>query len=137
MSFQRPAPAVTGNLRGVGSLAAAQEAYMLTCPHIRAAAVLLVTCGVVPAHASTSCSAVLSWNQAALNATITAGQGALPQIRSLAIVQTAVHDAVNGVTVEYATYHDGAAPPPGATAEAAAIGAAHYALTHLFASQAS
>ena len=110
---------------------------MLTCPHIRAAAVLLVTCGVVPAHASSPCSPVLSWNQAALNATMTAGQGALPQIRSMAIVQTAVHDAVNGVTREYARYREGAAPQPGATPEAAAIGAAHYALTHLFTSQIS
>src|SRR3954469_8050674 len=108
--------------------------YMLTCPHIRAAAVLLVTCGVVPAHARSPCSAVMSWNQAALNATVTVGQGALPQIRTMAIVQTAVHDAVNGVTGEYRTYHTGSTAAPGATPEAAAIAAAHYALTHLFTS---
>ena len=42
--------------------------------------------------------AVLEWNQIALAATTTAGQGPLPQSRSMTIVQVSVHDAVNAIT---------------------------------------
>ena len=38
---------------------------------------------------------VMEWNQIALAATVTAGQGPLPQVRTMAIVQVSVHDAVN------------------------------------------
>lgn len=48
--------------------------------------------------------AVMDWNQIALAATVTAGQGAIPQVRSMTIVQVAVNDAVNGITGEHGTY---------------------------------
>src|SRR5262245_35832226 len=89
-------------------------------------------------HASAGpvCSPVMEWNQIALDATVTAGQGALPQIRSLAIVHTSMHDAVNTITDEYDTYLPKQTSTPSASPEAAAIAAAHYALTKLFPLQA-
>ena len=110
---------------------------MFTLKSVRSFVGAAVLCSVqlaaAPARAS---DPVMDWNQIALAATVTAGQGALPQIRSLAIVHTAVHDAVNGITGEYRTYLPdrlGAAGTP----EAAAIGAAHQALTRLFPAQAA
>src|SRR5262245_31262742 len=75
---------------------------------------------------------VLEWNQLALGATVTAGQGPNPQTRSMAIVHVAVHDAVNSITGDYKTYLELGPPPAGASAEAAAIAAAHRALVSLF-----
>ena len=53
----------------------------------------------------------------------------------MAIVQVAVHDAVNGITGKYATYLPAGVAPENASAEAAAIAAAHHALVTLFANQ--
>lgn len=92
---------------------------------------LLLILKAAPAAAS---DAVLDWNQIALAATVTAGQGAVPQTRSMAIVHVAMHDAVNAITGQYETYLSHEAPPSGADPEAAAIGAAHSALIRLFAS---
>ena len=79
--------------------------------------------------------AVMEWNQIALAATVTAGQGPVPQIRTMAIVQVSVHDAVNAITCDYRTYLSIRCGPWG-TPEAAAIGAAHRALVGLFPKQA-
>src|SRR5688572_9948844 len=75
--------------------------------------------------------AVMEWNcrtvKYALSSTFA---GALRQIRAMAVVQLAVHNAVNGITGEYETYQRNTAnvPPAGASAETAAIGAAYQAL---------
>ena len=53
----------------------------------------------------------------------------------MAIVQVSVHDAVNGLTGEYATYLSPGPVPADASPEAAAIAAAHHALRDLFANQ--
>jgi hypothetical protein len=82
-------------------------------------------------------NAITEWNQIALAATVTASQGPLPQIRSMAIVQVSVHDAVNAVTRAYSTYLGHRRGPAGASSDAAAIGAAHHALVNLFPSQAT
>lgn len=79
--------------------------------------------------------AVMEWNQIALSSTVTAAQGPLPQARSLTIVQVAVHDAVNTITGKHDTYLSYSPPPAGASAEAAAIAAAHRSLVTLFPSQ--
>jgi hypothetical protein len=78
---------------------------------------------------------VMDWNEIALAATVTAGQGAVPQIRSMAIVQVSVHDAVNGITGEYETYLSTGPAPDGASPDAAAIAAAHFALVARLPSQ--
>jgi hypothetical protein len=81
-------------------------------------------------------NAVMEWNQIALAATVTAGQGPLPQSRSMTIVQVAVHDAVNAITGKYSTYLSYGPAPTGASPEAAAIAAADTALDALFPAQA-
>lgn len=79
--------------------------------------------------------AVMEWNQIALAATVTAGQGPLPQIRTMAIVQVSVHDAVNAITCDYRTYLPIRCGAWG-TPDAAAIAAAHRALVGLLPAQA-
>jgi hypothetical protein len=76
--------------------------------------------------------AVLEWNRIALAATVTAGQGPLPQSRSMTIIQVAVHDALNTITGKHGTYLSHGQPPAGASPEAAAIAAAHRVLVTLF-----
>lgn len=98
-------------------------------------AALLSLSTATVASAADACSPVMQWNQIALDATAAAGQGALPQIRSLAIVHASMHDAVNAITGAYRTYLAASGVPAGASPEAAAIGAAHYAVTRLFGAQ--
>jgi hypothetical protein len=104
---------------------------------ILSAVLVPLSAGATTASASGPCSPLMEWNQFALDATVTAGQGALPQIRSLAIVHASIHDAVNAITGEYETYLAQDPAPPGASTDAAIIAAANYALTHLFAAQAA
>ncbi len=85
---------------------------------------------------ATADDAVMEWNQIALAATVTAGQGPVPQIRTMTIVQVSVHDAVNAITCDYRTYLSIRCAPWGAP-EAAAIGAAHRALLGLLPAQES
>jgi len=99
-----------------------------------AIAALIVSCSV-KSDALAISDAVMEWNQIALAATVTAGQGPVPQIRSMTIVQVSVHDAVNTITGKYPTYRAAGAAPAGASAEAAAIAAAHRALVTLFPGQ--
>jgi hypothetical protein len=76
-------------------------------------------------------NAVMEWNCRSVNYALspTFG-GALRQIRAMAIVQLAVHNAVNGITHEYQTYsrNESNNPPNNAATDAAAIGAAYQAL---------
>ena len=80
-------------------------------------------------------NAAMEWNQIALAATVTAGQGPLPQARSMTLVQVAVHDAVNSITGKHGTYGAHGPAPAGASPKAAAIAAAHTMLMALFPSQ--
>jgi hypothetical protein len=84
--------------------------------------------------AAASDDAVMEWNQVALSATVTAGQGPLPQIRTMAIVQISVHDAVNAISCEHRTYLSIVCGPWGLP-DAAAIAAAHRALVGLLPAQ--
>jgi hypothetical protein len=78
--------------------------------------------------------AVTVWNQEAVRVLFL--QSPLPaparQTRLMAIVQVAVHDAVNGITGQYATYLPSQPPPANASPVAAAIAAAHHAARTLF-----
>ncbi len=102
-------------------------------PVMRAAvlAAILVT---MPRVAAAS-GVVLEWNDIALAASVVAGQGPNPQTRTMAIVQVSIHDAINGVTGKYRQYGAPARAPFGASRDAAAIAAAHYALRQLFPAQ--
>jgi PAP2 superfamily len=85
----------------------------------------------------TSGAVVREWNQQAAALTLLPASNLAPvqQGRVMAIVQVAVHDAVNGITGKYATYLPASAAPANASPEAAAIAAAHHALVNIFASQ--
>ena len=78
--------------------------------------------------------AVTEWNQHSVAFTLTTTPALAPveQARVMAIVQVAVHDAVSGLGGKYETYLPRAVPPQGASAEAAAIAAAHRALQGIF-----
>ncbi len=80
---------------------------------------------------------VREWNQQAEALAILPASALAPveQGRVMAIVQVAVHDAVNGITGKYATYLPAGAAPANASPEAAAIAAAHHALVTIFANQ--
>jgi hypothetical protein len=78
---------------------------------------------------------VTDWNANTEQAITTAGQGAPVQGRLLAIVHTAIYDAVNGIQREYRPYFVTEWGPRGASAEAAAARAAYTALLSLFPAQ--
>jgi hypothetical protein len=100
-----------------------------------ATAAVLMTLLLTPVVASAA-DPVMEWNQIALAATVTAGQAPIVQIRTMAIVQVSVHDAVNAITCDYRTYLSISCGPWGSP-EAAAIAAAHRALVGLFPAQAA
>ena len=73
---------------------------------------------------------VLDWNETMV-ATV-ATQNPFAQGRFAAITQLAVFEAVNAITGEYEPYLGTIDAPPGASAEAAAIAAAHRVLVNYF-----
>ena len=101
---------------------------------------LLLVVTLVPAHAaaegkSSPAQVVVDWNRALLDALTVANTPPPPAIRAGAIVAASVFDAVDGLTHQYAPYRLSADGPRGASAQAAAAGAAHEALVALFPSQ--
>jgi len=96
------------------------------------AIVALLLTWSTPSAATAPGDAVMEWNQIALAATVTAGQGPVPQARSMTIVQVSVHDAVNAITRKHSTYLSHGPTPAGAAPEAAAIAAGHRSLVTLF-----
>jgi hypothetical protein len=93
-----------------------------------------ITVGVVMAlltnSAMASAEVVLDWNAIMLK-TIS-GQNPFAQARFAAITQVAVFEAVNAITGDYEPYLGTIAAPPGASAEAAAVAAAHGVLKNYF-----
>ena len=71
---------------------------------------------------------VARWNILAVAGTITAGQGAVPQSRTLAVVQVAVHDALNAIDRRYEPYAFTGIAEDDASPDAAVATAAHDAL---------
>ncbi len=99
----------------------------------------LVTLGMffalsIPAQEAAANDPVTEWNLIAVSETLSAvpAQAPVRQTRTMAIVQVSVHDAINAITREYQTYSSPVPGSSGATADAAAIGAAHHALISLF-----
>jgi hypothetical protein len=99
-------------------------------PVRKPAAMLLACLMCLPAIASAD--VVLDWNAIAAR-TVLAGQSPFSQARLMSIVQLAVFEAVNAITGEYEPYLDEEInAPDGASAEAAAIAAAHRVLKKIF-----
>lgn len=95
---------------------------------ITAAAIL-----VVPAVASAD--AITEWNEKALAAATQAKQLPFVATRTMAMVHTAMFDAVNSVEGGYAPYKAKVSAPSGSSSEAAGVAAAHAVLLKLFPDQ--
>ena len=85
------------------------------------AAVVLAAVFATPALSATD--PVLEWNSIMMQTTAT--QNPFFQARFAAITQLAVFEAVNSITHDYDPYLGTIAAPPTASAEAAAVAAAH------------
>jgi membrane-associated phospholipid phosphatase len=91
---------------------------------------------VLPGTASAD--VVTDWNKTLVDALLVAHTAPQPGTRIGAIVQTSVFDAVNGIRRRYQQFHPEVlttSPPLGASAPAAAAGAAYTALVALFPGQ--
>jgi hypothetical protein len=88
---------------------------------------------ILPAHAAAD--AVLYWNEIAENASITAGP---PPVRNriMAIVQVAVHDALNSIQARYESYSGVTPAAAGASVDAAVAAATHMVLSQIVPGQA-
>jgi hypothetical protein len=49
---------------------------------------------------------VSAWNTIAVQATLTAGENAVVQSRTLAIIHVAIHDALNSINSRLSDFHD-------------------------------
>ena len=101
------------------------------------AAVPAVETGMQLSPSVLTSNAVTEWNQHAAMLSVLPASALSPiqQTRVMAIIQVAVHDAVNGITREYETYLSPGAAPDNASPDAAAIAAAYHTLKTLFGSQ--
>jgi hypothetical protein len=98
---------------------------------IKVAAIAFVAILSAPAssaRADTGSDVVLEWN--AIAVTTIRSQNPFAQARLAAITQLAVFEAVNSIGGEYEPYLEAISAPSGASAEAAAVTAAHDALVH-------
>jgi hypothetical protein len=92
----------------------------------------------VGSAASTGSNVVIDWNRTLVDALLVAHTAPQPGTRIGAIVQTSVFDAVNGIKGRYTPFHPEVlttSAPRGASAPAAAAGAAYTALVALFPAQ--
>jgi hypothetical protein len=105
--------------------------------HVRTASAALLCTFVVTLATAQAQDPVLDWNRTAAVATVSPSAALAPvrQTRVMAIIQVAVHDAVNSITGKFALYGTHGAAPAGASPEAAAIAAAHTAAVALIPSQ--
>ncbi len=91
-------------------------------------------CAATPCQAQ-GLNAVLEWNLIASNAAVAGGQNSVVQTRTFAMVQAAVHDALNAMDRRYELYVPVPILPIGGSPEAAVATAAHDVLVALIPSQ--
>src|SRR5260370_11092961 len=85
-----------------------------------------------------SADTISDWNERALRAANSAHTNSFPELsEALAILNVAVFEAVNAIDRSYEPYVFRGLVPSGASAAAAALGAAHTVVTKLFPDQAS
>jgi hypothetical protein len=101
----------------------------------RALTVVAIAAAVLCYPVRASADVVLDWNAIALS--VAGTQSPFNQARILATTQLAVFEAVNAVTGKYKPYLGTVAAPAGASAEAAAVAAAHGVLKSYFPAPAS
>jgi hypothetical protein len=86
-----------------------------------AAAPVFIALVATPAIANDA----LKWNETTAKAVITGGHNPIQQSRTVAMVQAAVHDALNAIKPRYAAYYFEGPAPVGALPEAAVAAASH------------
>jgi len=93
----------------------------------RAGLTSVLVIGLLAAAAMQAAAAneVLTWNETALKVSSANGQAPLQVTRTLAMVQGAVHDALNAITRRYAAYYFEGPGEAGASPDAAVAAAAH------------
>jgi PAP2 superfamily len=101
-------------------------------PWVRRSLIFLAACALWPLFATLAhANAVTDWNETAIRAAASVGISTGWQSRIVAIAHAAMFDAVNSIERQYTPYAVEVSPPAGASAEAAAIAAAHAVLTAL------
>ncbi|HTD21414.1 MAG TPA: vanadium-dependent haloperoxidase [Terriglobales bacterium] len=95
----------------------------------------LIAFAVLAAPAVAAADVVTEWNEKALACATTAKQLPFAGARTMAMVHTAMFDAVNSIEGRYTPYKVKESAPPGSSPEAAAIAAAHAVLLNLFPDQ--
>jgi hypothetical protein len=89
-------------------------------------ALIVTLLATATAHAQpATANAVLTWNEMAENVVRAGGQNSVQIARTLAMVQAAVHDALNAITPRYAAYYFEGPGESGASPDAAIAAAAH------------
>jgi hypothetical protein len=103
--------------------------------HAKTLLVAAVAAAALAVPGVASANDVVAWNKTMVDALLVSHTAPQPGTRVGAIVQTAVFDAVNGITGRYSQYRPdaiGATAPEGASVRAAAVGAAYTTLVALF-----
>ncbi|MGA1238899.1 MAG: hypothetical protein ACO34E_18780 [Limisphaerales bacterium] len=93
-------------------------------PKLHSTLVTLLTLLTTPAHAATT-NPALAYNSLILAAVRADNTGPTSSTRNLAILHTAIFDAVNSITPAYQPYLTPPIPPPDCSPEAAATSAGH------------
>jgi hypothetical protein len=87
--------------------------------------VLMLGVSVIVVAAPVLANEVLQWNETTMKAIAANGQNPVVSTRTLAMVQAAIHDALNAIDRRYAAYYYEGPPTPAASPDAAAAAAAH------------
>jgi len=85
----------------------------------------LVICLTVLSMSEVAANEVVQWNETTMKAIAANGQNPLVSTRTLAMVQTAVHDALNAISRRYDAYYFEGPADPAASPDAAVAAAAH------------
>ncbi len=112
---------MNGRVLAVRTLIASRTTAGVTAMLRGAAAVLLLSAALLPADANE----VLKWNETAAKAAAANGQNGIQITRTIAMVQGAVHDALNAITPRYAAYYFEGAGTAGSSPDAAVAAAAY------------
>ena len=111
---------MNGTVLGSGTPVASRAIAGIAALLRGASAVLLLSAALQPAGANE----VLKWNDIAVKMGSAGGQNTIQITRTIAMVQGAVHDALNAITPRYAAYYYEAPAAAGASPDAAVAAAA-------------
>ena len=100
---------------------------------VRSLSLAVIVAGIWLGSASATVDPVSNWNAIAVQATLTAGENAIVQSRTLAIVQVAIHDTLNAIDSRYERYVFTGNASTETSVEAAIAAAAHDALVRTIA----